>query len=395
MDTNKKNEMNFNNPIVNLFNLVKDMYKQYLPQDFEKQFETETPLKKGTNFKDIVRYEKFNDIEMRVTELFTYNYLDDVNTVEIEAENENDYSKLTGKQIKDAITEILDKYLFDVRTRRPQPTEYKLKIDFYNILDYIDICELTFAYNFENDRFEGSVYVELDVDFSRSNGLDEYCEFDVYYNEFEKLLHPADDEAKRILDEFIEDVAAVSADYEEDKIEDAHNCKESYNDLDEPNDTCVNCKEFKNCWLGSDKSENENSEDNDTSEDDSLVELVEVPVPEKTYAQSLFDELSLDKKDPMEEVYYSAFLNAIYYLLDNKMFDKINYNHNIPESVDLSIRAIIDEAKNYHNVDTDTLHYHIDLNKLINEIKSNYGFTNVTLCFNAEDKLEKMRFKLV
>lgn len=181
------------------------------------------------------------------------------------------YTKINGQftdveNIGKDICPILDKYLFDFRCDSNHHNE--CEVDYMSIKkeglpwkeDEVVGVNLILKYNQEDDKFSGSLNIE-------STSYDD-INLSIDYDEINHCMRPNNPESNNILNSIFNGTMKKTKTVEEKASDEICNetenkecdkkeinsdmCECSFTNLQEPNDTCVNCAGFKDCWLGHD-----------------------------------------------------------------------------------------------------------------------------------------------
>ena len=171
------------------------------------------------------------------------------------------YTKISGnfKTAEDVINDvfpILDDYLFDFRCyeKNNKYANINCQVDYFGdikVKDYTNPAvtgyKMSLNYNKENDRFEGTATIQTNIH--------EDVVLNAYYDEINHSLHTLDEQSE----ETLKSVTKLAEkwclnNYDKPCLQEANDnlyegCTQDFNSLEEPNDVCINCKGFKDCWL--------------------------------------------------------------------------------------------------------------------------------------------------
>lgn len=162
------------------------------------------------------------------------------------------------------INKTLDKELFDLRCTNNNKSEYYnsceivydgvRKEQLNHEKEDIQSCFIDLKYDREKDKFIGNLIV--------SSNHDREVKMNISYNEFDKYFEPADnDSAKTLMNLLKEDENNMKENVKESEYSCDNWAPEKLDNLKEPNDDCINCKGFKECWMNYDCDEECNDVD--------------------------------------------------------------------------------------------------------------------------------------
>ena len=150
------------------------------------------------------------------------------------------------KEMKTKVCEILDKYLFECRCYNPSRIECKIQIQFNEITSFDAKMCFDLHYDTIDDTFKGTLVIVNLKDET------EYEESEVVYDAFKQSFVI---ESKCIAKEDETCNNSCTCDEDEKGVEVKETsmfgkCSaERAESLKEPDDDCVNCKGFSQCWL--------------------------------------------------------------------------------------------------------------------------------------------------